>query len=68
MIHVHLGVTIFDFLPFSVFDFQFGTVPIPYTYYSRLFESNSPGMEEDTQKKKSKIEGVNRVGDEHKKF
>ena len=51
-----------------MFDFQFGTVPIPYTYYSRLFESNSPGMEEDTQKKKSKIEGVNRVGDEHKKF
>ena len=57
----------FNFL--VVFDFYvviLGTVL--HTYNSRLYESNILGMEEDTQKKKSKIEGVNRVGDEYKKF
>ena len=43
-------------------------VPVPNINNSRLFESNTQGMEEDTQKKKSKMEAPNRVGDEYNKF
>ena len=57
----------FNFL--VIFDFYvviLGTVL--HTYNSRLYESNILGMEEDTQKKKSKMEAPSCVGDEYNKF
>ena len=39
---------------------RFGTVPVLNTYIRRLFERNSPGMEEDTQRK-YKMEALNHV-------
>ena len=40
----------------------FGMVLVPNTYNSRLFESNTPGMEVDTQKK------IKNVSDEYNKI